>query len=437
MSTELRIALSALAFLALGWLAVHTPWIPGGARAAEAALRDGAEAALAERGHDWAQVTVSGRRVVLAGAAPHEGARAEAIRAVRGSSWPGGPILGGVATVVDQVETRAPERSPFLLTASKPGDGTLLVRGVVASRRDRERLSERAAAMVPSGVEITLDVATGAPPGADWVQGALFGLDLLTRLDSGRLTLSDLEIRLSGVAMSRERQRLIEGFADMAPRPFTTALNLRIAAPTPTATTESEALASAPPPSAPAVAESVEPAPRVEVPAERAASEETPPDAVEAVTEEPEEEAQDPPVALSVEETACQASLEAAAPAGAIAFAFGEATFAEESDAAVLAVVDALAQCGPVRVVVGGHTDNRGDPTYNRFLSQRRAEAVVERLSLFNLGAAQVRAAGYGDANPIASNATLAGRRTNRRISFTVIPARDGEGDARPERPTP
>lgn len=440
MSTELRIALSALAFVLLGVVSVHTPWIPGGARAAEHALRVAAENALAEGGYDWARVAVRGRRIVLAGAAPHEGARADALKAVRASSWPGGPILGGVAAVVDDVTTRAPERSPFLLTASKPDDGPVLVRGVVASARDRERLSERAETMFPSALDVSLDVATGAPAGADWVQGALFGLDLLARLESGRLTLSDLEIRLSGVAVSRERQRLIEGFADMAPRPFTTALNLRVtpppaAPPETTSATDAAARddggAAAAPDAAERAAAPPEDALAGPATAVAAAADAEPRDA-------PDEETQEPsPVALSPVEAACQAALTAAAPPGAIAFAFNETTFAGDSDAAVLAVVDALAQCGPATVIVGGHTDNRGDPAYNRYLSRRRAEAVVERLSLFNLGEARVRAAGYGDADPIASNATLAGRRANRRISFTVIPARDDGEDARSERPRP
>ena len=69
---------------------------------------------------------------------------------------------------------------------------------------------------------------------------------------------------------------------------------------------------------------------------------------------------------------------------------------------------------------VGGHTDNTGDPAANQQLSQRRAEAVRDYLVERGVAAASLTALGFGSSNPVADNATEAGRFRNRRIEFTV-----------------
>ncbi len=72
-------------------------------------------------------------------------------------------------------------------------------------------------------------------------------------------------------------------------------------------------------------------------------------------------------------------------------------------------------------VVVGGHTDSRGNDATNLALSQRRADAVREYL-LANMSISEQRisAIGYGEARPIASNDNAAGQARNRRIDILV-----------------
>jgi OOP family OmpA-OmpF porin len=72
-------------------------------------------------------------------------------------------------------------------------------------------------------------------------------------------------------------------------------------------------------------------------------------------------------------------------------------------------------------VEIGGHTDNRGDPTYNLDLSNRRAAAVLRYLTDHGVTAAGLTAVGYGMDKPIASNDTAEGRAQNRRIEFTRV----------------
>lgn len=72
-------------------------------------------------------------------------------------------------------------------------------------------------------------------------------------------------------------------------------------------------------------------------------------------------------------------------------------------------------------VEIAGHSDSRGDAEYNRFLSQRRAEAVAARLTdALGISEDRVEAVGYGEAEPIASNDTASGRAENRRVEARI-----------------
>lgn len=73
-----------------------------------------------------------------------------------------------------------------------------------------------------------------------------------------------------------------------------------------------------------------------------------------------------------------------------------------------------------VKVEVAGHTDNTGEADYNLDLSQRRAEAVRDYLIGQGVDAGQLTARGYGETQPVADNATRAGRQQNRRVELIV-----------------
>lgn len=71
-----------------------------------------------------------------------------------------------------------------------------------------------------------------------------------------------------------------------------------------------------------------------------------------------------------------------------------------------------------VRLV--GHTDNVGQPEANKTLSQARAEAVKRQLVKYGCAAESIKAFGYGDLKPVASNETEEGRAQNRRVEITL-----------------
>lgn len=71
---------------------------------------------------------------------------------------------------------------------------------------------------------------------------------------------------------------------------------------------------------------------------------------------------------------------------------------------------------------VEGHTDSTGSDTYNLQLSDRRAAAVKAQFVNDGLVAAEVRAVGKGETQPITSNDTEEGRAQNRRVVIIVTP---------------
>ncbi len=70
--------------------------------------------------------------------------------------------------------------------------------------------------------------------------------------------------------------------------------------------------------------------------------------------------------------------------------------------------------------LIEGHTDNVGYPANNLALSQQRAESVKTYLVGKGINATRLTTKGFGDKDPIASNADEAGRTRNRRIEVTV-----------------
>ena len=84
-------------------------------------------------------------------------------------------------------------------------------------------------------------------------------------------------------------------------------------------------------------------------------------------------------------------------------------------------VADFMEENPETSVEIAGHSDSIGEAEYNRLLSQRRAEAVSNRLtSVLGVDPGRVSAVGYGEAEPIASNDTPAGRTQNRRVEARI-----------------
>jgi outer membrane protein OmpA-like peptidoglycan-associated protein len=72
------------------------------------------------------------------------------------------------------------------------------------------------------------------------------------------------------------------------------------------------------------------------------------------------------------------------------------------------------------RVRIEGHTDGDGASASNTELSQRRADAVKQRLVSKGVAADRLEAKGFGEDRPVASNDQPEGRDQNRRVEFHV-----------------
>ena len=77
-------------------------------------------------------------------------------------------------------------------------------------------------------------------------------------------------------------------------------------------------------------------------------------------------------------------------------------------------------------VDVYGHTDNIGSDQANFDLSIARAEAVANYMAGQQVNPRRLSLQGFGEARPIASNATDSGRAQNRRVEIKIAPLTQG-----------
>jgi outer membrane protein OmpA-like peptidoglycan-associated protein len=106
----------------------------------------------------------------------------------------------------------------------------------------------------------------------------------------------------------------------------------------------------------------------------------------------------------------------------ALHFAQSQADILPAAKISLDSLATALAQHPSLRLQVQGHTDNQGDSTLNRQLSQRRAEAVCRYLVEHGVAADRLQATGYGGSHPIVDNQNPALRARNRRVVLQPLP---------------
>lgn len=101
-----------------------------------------------------------------------------------------------------------------------------------------------------------------------------------------------------------------------------------------------------------------------------------------------------------------------------VTFESGSAALTPDSYRVLDEVVRSLMAYPEVRVEIQGYTDSVGKAGANLSLSQRRAESVKQYLVNAGIDPSRLVAKGFGEEDPIASNATPSGRAQNRRIEF-------------------
>lgn len=90
------------------------------------------------------------------------------------------------------------------------------------------------------------------------------------------------------------------------------------------------------------------------------------------------------------------------------------------AQAALDEVAEALRDLEGRDVLVAGHTDSQGPENDNLVLSLARANSVKRYLTQRGVAAKRMKVVGYGESQPIASNATSSGRASNRRVELKL-----------------
>lgn len=105
-----------------------------------------------------------------------------------------------------------------------------------------------------------------------------------------------------------------------------------------------------------------------------------------------------------------------------IFFEYDKFTLSDKSDPELNKLLDLMKTNASIKIEVDGHTDNSGNHLYNKTLSQKRAESVVQWLVKKGITQSRFVARGYGEEMPLATNDDEEeGRELNRRTEFVII----------------
>lgn len=102
-------------------------------------------------------------------------------------------------------------------------------------------------------------------------------------------------------------------------------------------------------------------------------------------------------------------------------FETGRYELLPESEYELDKVVELLQNNPTLRIELGGHTDNVGQPAANQTLSEHRAKSVYNHLVSKGIPAERLTYKGYGETQPVASNDNEEGRAENRRTEIKIL----------------
>jgi outer membrane protein OmpA-like peptidoglycan-associated protein/tetratricopeptide (TPR) repeat protein len=105
-----------------------------------------------------------------------------------------------------------------------------------------------------------------------------------------------------------------------------------------------------------------------------------------------------------------------------IYFDFDKATLKAASNKELNNLLELLKKNPDMQIEISGHTDSKGSDEYNKVLSRKRAQAVVNWLVSKGITKARLTYEGYGESRPLATNDDEEeGRELNRRTEFKII----------------
>ena len=380
------------------------------------------DSALSAKEFGWAKADLVGDDLEmtnimrLTGVAPSTEAKSEAARLAMSIDGVGGVdnqlSVDGAEVAVDahEVETKdeeevaaklpeakepveeektSDEKTLYKMYIVKNADGKVLIDGYVQSEQDHEKLIKKAYKLFDKdNVVDKIEVVKESPK--DWLYITDFALEKLDSVDYGDMNLTDTSYIFNAHLSSNDKKlEFLDSIRETMSNPENHYGRYRgdYVVTAPVAKVEAPKVAVKKP------EVKVEKAPEVKAPEVKKAL---------------------PP---------CQNALDNAIASRKINFAYDKADIQSESYAILDDVLNALNSCdlnGLDVLEIDGHTDSIGRASYNEALSQRRAQSVSSYLSSKGFDSHKLRAVGYGESNPIASNLKKSGRAKNRRIEFIV-----------------
>ena len=260
------------------------------------------------------------------------------------------------------------------VVATLAGDGTLTMRGKVADARQQQVIDGFAKASFGAArVQNALRVDAAVPEG--WAVRVLAGLGALKGLASGEVTVQPAFLKVTGVTGNADRQAQVSG--DLSA---------------------------------------------------------TLGEGADFAIDIAYDKKLDPVLGLPTADE-CVTDINAAIAVQKINFDPGSADIQSGAGATLDKIAALMKTCGEYPIEIGGHTDSQGRQEMNQALSQSRAEAVLEALVKRRAPTDNLTARGYGEEQPVADNATEAGREANRRIAVRLVPADEGTAAATGEKP--
>ncbi len=261
--------------------------------------------------------------------------------------------------VLPEPETDKPT-GPIEFSATRSPEGLVQLRGRLGNDTLRDMVDSFArAAFGSEQVHMATRIVPDLP--ADWSVRVFSGLDALSQLHNGALTVTPDLVELSGISHDPDAKARIAGQLSEQlgeAQDFNLSINYQ-----------------APP--------------------------------------EPEDALPDPEL--------CEEQIAEVQSASKIAFEPSSATISSDSRDTVNRIADILRECGPIRLEIQGHTDSQGREEMNQQLSQARAQSILNELRGRRIPTSSYSAVGYGETQPIADNGTEEGREENRRIEFVLI----------------
>ena len=107
-----------------------------------------------------------------------------------------------------------------------------------------------------------------------------------------------------------------------------------------------------------------------------------------------------------------------------VAFEFDSARLTDLGKGQVYLAAQRLKERGNMTIAVEGHTDNRGDDSYNQKLGLQRAQTVMNELASLGIDPSRMSTTSIGEGKPVIEQDTAWARAVNRRVEFQVRTAK-------------